>query len=174
MVIVESVPFKETEISRQTIMDMRRSRLTIWYEAIATRKFSRYYPWILGSVVALYLVTFPVLKYPAFVTIPVVLAGWFYYRGAGLIARVLAGAADFFLIHTLIMKDESNGFSPFIIDIVGHILNFGLSFGVGFLREQFESFFRMDRKLRSRERHLTLVNITTRDLFEMKNSGDVY
>ena len=150
------------------------NKLSELSEAIATRKLARYYPWILLGVILVYVLTFPIFKYPALVIIPVLLAGWFYYQRGGLIASAVAVICDYFLITTFISGFDVGRLSGFANDVVGHLILTGLGTGIGYIRREFESFYRVDRQLRSRERHLTLVNITTRDLFEMKNSGEVY
>ena len=49
-------------------------------EFFGERKLARFYPWILTGLVILYFGSFAVFKAPILVTIPAVVAGWFYYR----------------------------------------------------------------------------------------------
>lgn len=142
---------------------------------VAVRKLSRYYPWILLGLVLLYIITFPILESPIWVAVPVTVAGWFYYRRGALIASFLAVITDFFLfsLHSATFNwspllDLSDGF------LVIHIFVIVLGLTFGFVREEVERFYQVDRQIHTRERHLVLVNMATRDILAMKDFDDLY
>ncbi len=150
-------------------------RILYLLKLIATRRSSRLHPWILAGIILLYLVTFPILKSPILVAVPAAIAGWFYYRRGGIIGSFFALLINMFLtklfFHELSFEyllQLSNGV------LIGHIFVLASSFSTGYLREEIEIFYRIEQKLRSRDRHITLVNIATRDILEMKNSEGVY
>ena len=144
-------------------------------EYLGERKLARFYPWILLGLVVLYLGTFPIFKTPMLVTIPAVVAGWFYYRRGGLVASILAIITNLFLINRGVEKltwetlfQISNGI------LVGHVFVTFASIGVGFLRELIESHYQIDEQIQNRERHLILINMATRDILDGENLNDIY
>jgi signal transduction histidine kinase len=134
-------------------------------EVIATRSIARFYAWILTGLVILYLVTFPIIKSPILVTIPAIIAGWFYYRRGGALASVLAIILNIFLYNQFIGKltwsylfDLPNGY------LIGHIFIVPVSILVGYLRGVFEHLFLLGQKLRSQERFLSLSNMIVKKI----------
>jgi len=129
-------------------------------ELIATRSLARFHAWIVAGLVLLYLITFPIFKSPMLVSVPVVVAGWFYYRRGGILASILAFVLNLFLVNWFtgqlawnIVFDFKGGF------LLGHALVAIFSIMIGYSREALENLFRLDQHLRSQERFLTLSNM---------------
>ena len=129
-------------------------------ELIATRSLARFHAWIVAGLVLLYLITFPVFKSPMLVSVPVVVAGWFYYRRGGILASILAFVLNLFLISWItgqlawnILFDFKDGF------LLGHALVAIFSIMIGYSRGVLENLFRLEQHLRSQERFLTLSNM---------------
>jgi len=129
-------------------------------ELIATRSIARFYAWITGGLVILYLITFPKLQAPILITVPVVIAGWFYYRKGGILASALALVLNLVLVNRSAghldwnaLFDVKNGF------LVGHMFVAIASIVIGYLREIFEKIFQLNQRLRSQERFIGLSNI---------------
>jgi signal transduction histidine kinase len=136
-----------------------------WQHTIGTRSLARFYVWIVVGLFILYTVTFPIFKSALLVSIPVFVAGWFYYRRGGIFATVLAIVLNFFLINRFIepltwniLLDLRNGF------LVGHILIAFISILIGFLRGVFENLFQLNRRLRSQERFFSLSNMIVKKI----------
>jgi signal transduction histidine kinase len=134
-------------------------------ELIATRALVRFYAWILAGWVFLYIATFPLFKSFLLIAVPVVIAGWFYYRRGGLIASGLAFVLNLVLSHWWIdpvswdlIFEVTNGF------LVGHIFLLALGVIIGYLREVFESIFQLNKRLTSQERFLSLSNMIVRKI----------
>ncbi len=96
---------------------------------------------------------------------PVILAGWFYYRRGGALVSIIAFILNLFLIHWWIepwnwntLFDFRNGF------LIGHILVAVVSILIGYLREVLESSIQLNEKLRSQERFLSLSNMIVRKI----------
>ena len=94
------------------------------------------------------------------VAVPVVVAGWFYYRRGGILASILAFVLNFLLISWFnrqwawnILLDFQGGF------LLGHALGAVFSIMIGYSRGVLENLFRLDQHLRSQERFLTLSNM---------------
>src|SRR6266498_3201251 len=155
---------------------MADKQLATSFEAtIATKSLARFHAWIVAGLGILYLVTFPILKSPILVTVPAVVAGWFYYRKGGLIASILAILVNIFLISTSLEKINWNTLYEFSNGILfGHIFVVLASIGVGYLREFIESHYRMDKLLHGHERYLTLINMATKDILDGDNLNDIY
>jgi len=144
-------------------------------ERIAARYIARFYPWILAGLAILYLITFPILKAPILVSVPAIMAGWFYYRRGGLIASILAFIANLILINMFpaelnwnTLFSANNGF------LTGHILVITVSISIGYLREVFEGHFRLDRQLRLQERFLTLLSMIIKRILDSNGSDGFY
>src|SRR5215216_3716009 len=115
-------------------------------ELIATRSLARFHAWIIAGLVLLYLITFPVFKNPMLVSVPVVIAGWFYYRRGGIFASILAFGLNLFLVNWFmgqlawnILFDFKGGF------VLGHALVTILSIMIGYSRGVLENLFRLDQ-----------------------------
>jgi Signal transduction histidine kinase regulating C4-dicarboxylate transport system len=133
---------------------------TPFEELIATRSLVRLYPWILTGLVILYLITFPIFKSPILVSIPVVVAGWFYYRRGGIVASTLAVVLNLFLLNRFV--GQSNWNTLFTLKdgfLIGHVFVAIISIIIGYLRGVFEHLFQLNQRLRSQERFLTLSNM---------------
>jgi signal transduction histidine kinase len=136
-----------------------------WQQNIATRSIARFYVWILAGLVILYISTFPILKSVILVSIPVFVAGWFYYRRGGILATVLASVLNVFLINRFIgpltwntLLDLKNGF------LIGHIFVAIVSMLIGYLRGVFENLFQLNQRLRSQERFLSVSNMIVKKI----------
>jgi signal transduction histidine kinase len=134
-------------------------------EKVATRSYAQFHAWILAGLVILYFSTFPIFKSPILISVPVVVAGWFYYQRGGLIASVLAAVINTFLFNRSIgqmswnvLFDVQNGF------LLGHLLMTGVSIIVGYLRGVFENFFQLNQRLLLQERFLSLSNMIVKKI----------
>lgn len=139
--------------------------MSFYQQNIATRSLAPLYPWIAAGLVILYLITFPTFHAPILVAIPVAVAGWFYYRKGGLFASILALVVNLFLYSWVVQRprleilfDFKNGF------LIGHLLVAFVSLAIGYLREAFENLFRLNERLHSQERFLSLSNMIVRKI----------
>ena len=146
-----------------------------FYTLVSERRLARFHPWILSGLILLYLFTFPLTRYPILITVPVAVAGWFYYRRAGLWAGLFALPMNIILVDQFMYKMSieqfflaSNGF------VVGHILVIMVGVGVGFLREELEDLYQIVQKDSLRERRLVLINMTVKDVLETTDINDSY
>src|SRR6266498_4469801 len=117
-------------------------KLDAFGELIATRSLARFHAWIVTGLVILYLVTFPIFKTPLLVTVPVVVAAWFYYRRVGFLASILAFLLNLFLVNRFteqsawdMLLNWKSGF------LIGHIFAALVSIMVGYSRRVFENLF---------------------------------
>jgi hypothetical protein len=129
-------------------------------EFIATRSLARFYAWIVAGLVVLYLITFPIFKAPILISVPVAVAGWFYYRKGGILASILAIVINIFLFNRFIgqlswnfLFELQNGF------LLGHTFVVAVSILIGYARGVFEHLFQLGQRLRSQERFLSLSNM---------------
>ena len=134
-------------------------------ELIATRSLARFYAWILIGLVILYLVTFPILKSPILISVPVMVASWFYYRRGGILASILAVILNLFLINRFIgrlnwatLSELQNGY------LIGHGFVVVISMLIGYSRGVLENLFQLDQRLRSQERFLILSNMIVKKI----------
>lgn len=136
-------------------------RGTFTEKYIATRALSRYYPWILAVLFLSYFLTFPILLEPMLVCIPVVAAGWLYYRRAGVIASLLATLINTVLIYTY--PGDTNSMPQMAI---GSVFLVTVSYGIGYLREVMEDLYHREKLLQSEERFLALLAIVIKKILE--------
>ncbi|MEO5888518.1 MAG: GAF domain-containing protein [Anaerolineales bacterium] len=129
-------------------------------EQISTRSLERFYPWILAGLVILYLITFPILKSTMLVSVPVIFAGLVYFRRGAILASILAVVLNLILITVFIGELQwdalfslKNGF------LIGHVVIAVISITIGYLRGAFENLLRLNQRLRSQERFLTLSSM---------------
>ncbi|HEX2997557.1 MAG TPA: GAF domain-containing protein [Anaerolineales bacterium] len=132
---------------------------------IATRSLARFHPWILAGLVILYLATFPIFKSPILISIPAIVAGWFYYKRGGILASAIAVVLNVVLFNLFLgrlswdfLLDFPNGY------LIGHIFVVGVSVLVGYLRGVFEHLYLFEQKLRSQERFMSLVNMIAKKI----------
>jgi signal transduction histidine kinase len=144
-------------------------------ELIAKRSLARFHAWIVAGLVLAYLITFPIFKAPMLVAVPVVVAGWFYYRRGGLVASSLAFILNLFLVNWFTtqstwntLSDLKNGF------LIGHILVVIVSMMIGYSRRVFENLFRLNQKLLSQERFLTLSNMIIKKILVSGRTGRLF
>src|ERR1044071_3367585 len=154
---------------------MARQPVVPFEELIATRSLARFHAWIVAGLILLYLITFPVFKSPMLVSVPVVIAGWFYYRRGGILASILAFVLNIFLINWFtgqsvwnIILDFKGGF------LLGHALVAIFSIMIGYSRGVLENLFQLDQHLRSQERFLTLSNMIIKKILVPDRSDSLF
>jgi signal transduction histidine kinase len=93
---------------------------------------------------------------------PVILAGWFYGLRGGLIAGILG------LLLNMILAGIGLGWGGWSAWIGGHLWDgfflVGIGLSVGYLEENRKNYAQIERKLRSREKYLTLCNQMTQTI----------
>ena len=147
------------------MVDVHRSSLV--EKEIATRRLSRYYPWILSGLFLLYFITFPVFKAPILISVPVLVTAWFYYRRAGLIASILSIFINLILIETFVTDPQRRGLSNSGAALItGSLFLILVSFGTGYLRELIENLYKRELMLQSEERFLALLGIIIKKILE--------
>ena len=134
-------------------------------EIIATRSFARFHAWILTGLFILYIITFPIFESTILISVPVVLAGWFYYKRGGLLVSILAVILNVLLFNRFLghltwnlVLDLRNGY------LLGHLFAAVVSILVGYGRGVFENIFQLDQRLRSQERFLSLSNMIVKKI----------
>ncbi len=144
-------------------------------EIVATRSLARFHAWILAGLVVLYLITFPILKSPILISVPAVVAGWFYYKKGGIVASLLAAVLNVFLFNKFIgqmtwsyLFDLQNGY------LIGHLLVLPVSVVVGYLRGVFENLFQLEQRLRSQERFLSLSTMIVKKILMPNIPGRLF
>lgn len=144
-------------------------------EVIATRSLARYHAWILAGLVVLYIATFPIFKSPILVSVPVLVAGWFFYTRGGLLAAVIGIVLNVFLFNQFIgtmswsyLIEPANGY------LIGHFLVAAVSALVGYLRGVFENLFQLNQRLRSQERFLSLSNMIVKKILMPNIPGRLF
>ena len=139
------------------------------------RSFARFQPWIMAGLVLLYIATFPVLKSPILVALPVIVTAWFYSVQGGLTASVLAILLNLFLVSRFIeplnWQSISLNRNEFL---VGHVLTALVSIIVGYLRKTYENLLRLENRLQSRERFLTLSKMVMGKILESRKSDHLF
>ncbi len=129
-------------------------------EQNAARSVARFYTWILAALVILYLITFPIFKSTMLVAVPVIFAGWVYFRRGAILASILAVVLNLFLITMFL--GELNWDALFAFKdgfLIGHVFIAVISITIGYLRGAFEDLLRLNQRLRSQERFLTLSSM---------------
>ncbi|HSL45124.1 MAG TPA: GAF domain-containing protein [Anaerolineales bacterium] len=148
---------------------------TSFEELIATRALARFYAWIVAGLVILYVVTFPVLQSAIMVSVPVAVAGWFYYRRGGILAAILAIPLNVYLIDRFVGDlSWSTIFNLQTGFLIGHIFAAVASIMIGYLREVFENIFRLNQRLRSQERFLALSNMMVKKILSPDRPGKLF
>ncbi|HSB03005.1 MAG TPA: GAF domain-containing protein, partial [Anaerolineales bacterium] len=142
-----------------------KQRANSFEELIATRSLARFHGWILAGLIILYLITFPIFKSTILVSVPVVIAGWFYYRRGAVVGSLLAIILNIFLVDTFIgqlnwnvLFDLQNGY------LIGHIFVVAVSILIGYFRGAFENLFRLNQRIRAQERFLSLSNMIAKKI----------
>lgn len=107
----------------------------------------------------------------ALITLPVALAGWYFGSIVGLVASLAAillnGALFGFSMGYEPVAALTNGWP-------GSIMLVGVSIIAGSLRQAFDKRSQVESELRTRERYLTLISITTQDILTPTNPNDRY
>ena len=155
-------------------MDERSSFMhSDFMEAVGERRLKRYYPWILGGLTLLYLLTFQWLS-PITVSVPVVLAAWFYYRRGAIIASGVGIAANLIIVNAGLYELKPAGQDLTGSFVVGHLLIVLIAITIGFFREEIEKYQQTHKQVRVRERHLILINMATKEILEGASLQRVY
>lgn len=143
-------------------------------EAVGERRLQRYYPWILIGLTILYIGTFRWLS-PMAVAVPVLVAGWFYYKSGAIIASILAIITNVFFINIGWYEINTGGQYNFTnASLIGHLFIIVLSITVGYFRDEIERHHQIDRRTQIRERHLFLINMATKEILERGGLNDTY
>lgn len=136
-------------------------------ERVAARSLLRLYPLILLGLTVLYIVTFPIFKITSLVSLPAIVAGWFYYRRGGLIASIAAVILNFVLLRIVFGELSADHlFSAESGFVLGHIYVAVISVIIGYLRESFENFYHFEQQQRSQERFRTLLGMIIKKIIE--------
>lgn len=146
------------------MVDYHRS--SFLQKEIATRLLSRHYPWILFGVFLLYFITFPILRMPMLITVPVAITGWFYYRRAGFVATILSTFINLILIAAYVEEPDWSQLATYPGLVIGTIFLACISIGAGYLREVIENLYQRELMLRSEERFLALLGIIIKKILE--------
>ncbi len=142
-------------------------------ETIGERRLERFYPWILFGLTILYLLTFRWLT-PIIVSVPAILAGWFYYRRGAIIGSLVATAANLLVLNAGLFDLDQGGLDLRNSFWLVHLFVFVIAMIVGYLRDQLERQYRINRRVQFRERHLILVNMATKEILEGGRLEDIY
>ncbi len=154
--------------------EQTRVEQSSFVEVIGERRLQRFYPWILLGLTVLYIGTFPWLTLMA-VSIPVLVAGWFYYKWGAIVASALGVITNLFLINNELPGTYPEGAGGFTGSFfTGHLMIIVLSVIIGYFREEIERHFQMDRQVQMRERHLVLINIATKEILDGRSLDDIY
>jgi signal transduction histidine kinase len=131
---------------------------------------------ILGLTIILILLFKPILNQvgpvgSALVAIPIALAGWYFGVTAGLMVSFLGIG----LITVLLTIFSGVPWSTWIVNgWPGDLMLIGAGFIAGRLQKAWGERLRLLGEMRSRERYLTLINITTRDILNPQNPEGRY
>ena len=107
----------------------------------------------------------------ALIAIPVAMAGWYFGVNAGLIASLLGVA-----LSTLLLANFSGGtwLTWLVIGWPGNLMVVGAGFLGGRAQEELSARARSVEELRTRDRYLTLINMTIRDILSPNNTDGRY
>src|SRR5271157_70195 len=105
------------------------------------------------------------------ISLPVAMAGWYFGINAGLIASFLGMALSAFLLANFNGRDW---LTWLVISWPGDLMIFGSGYSTGRLRDEFFVRTHMLEEMRLRDRYLTLVNMTIRDILSPNNIDDRY
>jgi len=105
------------------------------------------------------------------IAVPVVLAGWFFGRKAGVFASLISIPLNA-LLYTITL---AGGWDLWVeTSWAGNIMTVLVGYIAGRLHNEFIERERMMHELRSRERYLTLIKITISDILSPNNPDDRY
>ncbi len=105
----------------------------------------------------------------ALIAIPVALVGWNWGVGGGLFASLLAIVVNILL---LVFFTDRNWLQSLLIGWPGYLMLVMVGYISGYVRNVFVERTRLLDQLRSRERYLTLINVTTKDILDPPNPED--
>ncbi len=105
------------------------------------------------------------------ISIPVAMAGWYFGINVGLISSFLGVA-----LSALLLADFNgrNWLTWIIIGWPGNLMVIGAGYVTGRLHQEFLIRAHVVEELRSRDRYVTLINMTIGDILSPKNSEDRY
>lgn len=142
-------------------------------ESVGERRRQKFYPWILLGLTLLYFVTFTWAS-PMAVSVPVIVAGWFYYKRGAIIASAAAIITNLFFVSIGWYKLHAAGANLVSSFLIGHLFIIMISLAVGYFREEIERHHRTYKKAQFRERHLILINMATKEILQGGNLEDLY
>jgi signal transduction histidine kinase len=105
------------------------------------------------------------------ISIPVAMAGWYFGINAGLIASFLGVALSAFLLANFNGRDW---LTWIVIGWPGNLIVIGAGYITGRLHKEFFVRTQIVEELRSRDRYVTLINMTIGDILNPKNIDDRY
>lgn len=150
----------------RALQGLRKKSLPLWGRLVIT----------LG-VTLLYVVTFEPITASvgpvgtALITLPVVVAGWYFGMGAGIIASLLG----IILSVTLLIANEGNDWVAWIIiGWPGYLMLIASGFFSGLLKNNRIDRDRIHEELRYRERFLSIINITTKEIVAPPKNKDAH
>lgn len=107
----------------------------------------------------------------ALVAIPVALAGWYFGLGGG----VTAGLLGILLVTFFLAWFTDRGWGYWLaVGSPGSLMLLGVGIISGWVNKGYAERHRIVDELRSRERSLSLLNITTRDILVPREPGEMY
>jgi len=108
--------------------------------------------------------------------VPVIVAGWFYYKKGGAIAGFLAFFVNLMLVVTFGLFSNS-GQSGYLPDgfLLGHVLIILIGILIGFIRLEVEKEFISEKQLRNRDQQLSKVSMIVNEILEREfGSQELY
>ena len=105
------------------------------------------------------------------ISIPVAMAGWYFGITAGLIASFLGVALSAFLLANF---NGSDWLTWIVIGWPGNLIMIGAGYLGGRVHQELSAHTRSLEELRTRDRYVTLINMTIGDILNPKNIDDRY
>ncbi len=105
------------------------------------------------------------------ISIPVAMAGWYFGINVGLVASFLGVALSALLLANFNGRDW---LTWIVIGWPGNLIVIGAGYVTGRLHQEFLIRAHVVEELRSRDRYVTLINMTIGDILSPKNSDDRY
>ena len=105
------------------------------------------------------------------ISIPVAMAGWYFGINAGLVASFLGVALSAFLLANFNGRDW---LTWIVIGWPGNLIVIGAGYITGRLHKEFFVRTQIVEELQSRDRYVTLINMTIGDILNPKNVDDRY
>ena len=138
---------------------------SIWVRMAVTLTLTTLY-----IVVSIFLIRInPIVS--ALIAIPVAMVGWYFGINAGIISSLLGVILD-----ALLLAEFNGGtwLTWIISSWPGNLMVVGVGYVTGRLHQEFLIRAHVVEELRSRDRYVTLINMTIGDILSPKNSEDRY